>query len=47
MTEMSSELLWAVILGMTLVTYVPRMAPLVALDAEKLPSRLVLYFLHL
>ncbi len=41
MTEMSSGLLWAVILGMTLVTYVPRMAPLVALDAEKLPPRLV------
>jgi branched-subunit amino acid transport protein len=41
MTEMSGGLLWGVILGMALVTYVPRMAPLAALDAEKLPPRAV------
>ena len=39
--QMSSGALWGVILGMAAVTYLPRMAPLVALDAEKLPPRLV------
>ena len=32
---------WILILGMTLVTYIPRMAPLVMIRADKLPSRLV------
>jgi branched-subunit amino acid transport protein len=41
MTEMNAGVLWGVIAGMALVTYLPRMAPLVALNAEKLPPRLV------
>jgi branched-subunit amino acid transport protein len=41
MMQMGSGILWGVIFGMALVTYLPRMAPLVALDAEKLPPRAV------
>lgn len=32
---------WILILGMTLVTYIPRMAPLVLIRADKLPGHLV------
>jgi len=29
---------WLIILGMTLVTYIPRMAPMVLVEAERLPD---------
>jgi len=32
---------WILILGMTAVTYIPRLLPFVALDAERLPKGLV------
>jgi branched-subunit amino acid transport protein len=32
---------WVLILGMALVTYIPRMAPMVMIDAERLPKHLV------
>ncbi len=35
--EMVNDTLWIIIIGMALVTYIPRMLPLVALDAEKIP----------
>ena len=41
MNEMSGPVLWGVIAGMALVTYIPRSAPMVALRAEKLPPRVV------
>lgn len=41
MAGLSDIELWGVIAAMGLVTYVPRMAPMVALDAEKLPARAV------
>lgn len=33
--------IWLLIIGMGLVTYIPRMAPFVAVDAEKFPPFLV------
>ena len=33
--------MWFLILGMAMVTYIPRMAPLVMINAEKLPGPLV------
>ncbi len=41
MSAFSSFELWIVIIGMALVTYIPRSAPLVVLQAEKLPPRVV------
>lgn len=41
MTVLSNIELWGVIVAMGLVTYLPRMAPMVAIDAEKLPPRVV------
>ncbi|MFP4180273.1 MAG: AzlD domain-containing protein [Spirochaetaceae bacterium] len=41
MPGLTSTELWAVIVAMGLVTYLPRMAPMVAVNAEKLPARLV------
>ncbi len=41
MTTLSSHSLWLMIIGMALVTYIPRSAPLVSLQAEGLPPRLV------
>ena len=38
--ETMNSTVWIIILGMTLVTYIPRMLPLVALDAEKIPPAL-------
>lgn len=34
---MSHELIWLTIVGMAVVTFVPRVLPLVAVDAEALP----------
>ncbi len=35
--ELVNRTVWIIIIGMALVTYVPRLLPLVALDAEKIP----------
>ena len=35
--ETMNSTVWIIIFGMTLVTYIPRMLPLVVLDAEKIP----------
>ncbi len=41
MNKMDPVILWAVIAGMTAVTYIPRALPLLALRTDRLPSRLV------
>ena len=41
MSEIDPAGLWAVIAGMTAVTYIPRALPLLALRTDRLPSRLV------
>lgn len=40
---MSSNL-WLVVVGMAVVTYIPRMLPLVFLDAKKLPPFFITFF---